>query len=110
MERRGCGLHLHRRPRLPPPETVNTRCTTLCNFAARIVADVATDDGAESRRRVRLVGRLHTGEELAEVEVPVEKFAGMDWPMTEWGTRAIVTAGAGAKEHLRAAIMTLSGD
>jgi hypothetical protein len=82
----------------------------LCNFVARIVADVTTDDGVECRRRLRLVGRLDAGDELPEVEVPAERFAGMDWPMTEWGTRAIVSAGAGSKDHLRAAVLTLSGD
>ncbi|MBX9584566.1 MAG: DUF927 domain-containing protein [Gemmataceae bacterium] len=82
----------------------------LCNFTARIVADVTTDDGAETRRRLRLAGRLATGADLPEAEVPAERFAAMDWPMTAWGTRAIVHAGGGNKDHLRAAIQTLSGD
>lgn len=82
----------------------------LCNFAARIVADVTTDDGTECRRRLRVTGTLDTGAALLEVEVAAERFAAMDWPMNEWGTRAIVAAGAGAKDHLRVAILTNSPD
>ncbi|HET6576310.1 MAG TPA: hypothetical protein VFG68_22095, partial [Fimbriiglobus sp.] len=36
----------------------NSPDVPLCNFTARIVADVTTDDGAECRRRLRLAGRL----------------------------------------------------
>jgi hypothetical protein len=80
----------------------------LCNFAARVIAEVTTDDGAECRRRLRLVGRLDTGEELPEIEVPVERFATMEWPMNQWGTRAVVAAGSGSRDHLRAAILKIS--
>lgn len=34
----------------------------------------------------------------------------MNWPVSEWGTRAVVFAGQGVKDHLRTAIQLLSGD
>jgi hypothetical protein len=84
--------------------------TPLCNFAARITADVSVDDGAERRRVFRLDGRLDTGEPLGEVEVPADQFSRMDWVTAAWGVRATVNAGMGTKDHLRAALQILSGD
>src|SRR5262249_24897549 len=34
----------------------------------------------------------------------------MRWPMSKWGVRAVVLAGAGTADHLRAALQLLSGD
>src|SRR5262249_18174056 len=36
-------------------------------------------------------------------------FAGMGWIVPAWGTRAVVYAGQGTKDHLRAALQLLSG-
>jgi hypothetical protein len=82
--------------------------TLLANFAAVITAEVAEDDGAEVRRRVRVRGELDNGEPLPEVEVPAATFGAMDWVLPEWGTRAVVAAGQGVRDNLRAAIQNLS--
>jgi hypothetical protein len=82
----------------------------LCNFSARIVQDVVHDDGAEQMRRLVLEGKLAGGPALPRAEVPATEFAGMNWVVPAWGTRAVVNAGMGTKDHLRAALQLLSGD
>src|SRR5262249_35126706 len=82
----------------------------LCNFTARIVEDVVHDDGAEQARRLAVRGTLADGSPLPRAEVPAADFAGMAWVVPAWGTRAVVYAGMGTKDHLRAALQLLSGD
>jgi hypothetical protein len=81
----------------------------LCNFDARIVEQVVHDDGAEQSRRLRLEGSLASGESLPAIEVGMEEFARGDWPLLRWGSEAVVLAGPGNKDHLRAAVQLLSG-
>jgi hypothetical protein len=80
----------------------------LCNFTASIAGEIIRDDGVEQFRRLSLEGSLATGEELPAIGVTVEEFARGDWPLTRWGSRAIVFAGQGNKDHLRAAIQLRS--
>jgi hypothetical protein len=82
----------------------------LCNFTARIVEDVVHDDGAEQTRYLTAQGTLADGSALPRAEVPAADFAGMGWIVPAWGTRAVVYAGMGTKDHLRAALQLLSGD
>jgi hypothetical protein len=44
------------------------------------------------------------------VEIPAERFAGMDWIIPQWGVGPVFRAGNGTRDHLRAALQTLSGD
>jgi hypothetical protein len=80
----------------------------LTNFTARIVADVALDDGAEIRRRFEieaaLKGRVH------RFLVPSERFAAMNWPVEHLGASAIVYPGQSLKDHTRCAVQMLSGE
>lgn len=87
-----------------------TTDTPLCNFAARITEDRTRDDGAERTRVFVLEGQLASGQPLPPIEVAASQFAGMNWPTAEWGTGAVVLAGQGTKDHLRAALQLLSGD
>jgi len=81
----------------------------LCKFDTRIVAEVTTDDGSgEPRCAFRLSGRLDTGEDLPEVEVPAERYAGMEWVVPKWRGRAMVYVGQGP--HLAVAIQSVSGN
>ncbi len=80
----------------------------LANFDARIFEEVAYDDGAEVVRAFKLRGRLVTGAELSDARVTASEFGGLGWVASAWGARALVTAGQGAKDHLRAAIQVLS--
>jgi hypothetical protein len=120
-----------RRPRAKPPEApspeeqyrVEGGClcrvtsmpfcapipTPLCNFDARITEEVVHDDGVEQSRRLTISGTLAAGEPLSPVEVGMEEFARGDWPLARWGSHAVVCAGLGNKDHLRAALQLLSG-
>jgi hypothetical protein len=82
----------------------------LCNFAARIVEEVVHDDGAERTRFLGIQGAQANGSPLPRVEVLASEFATMTWIVPAWGTRAVVFAGMGTKDHLRAALQLMSGD
>jgi hypothetical protein len=45
---------------------------------------------------------------LPDARVTAAEFGGMAWVASAWGARALVSAGNGAKDHLRAAIQVLS--
>lgn len=80
----------------------------LANFDARIFEEVAYDDGAEVVRAFKMRGKLASGTALADARVTASEFNGMTWVTSAWGARALVSAGAGARDHLRAAIQVLS--
>ncbi len=82
----------------------------LCNFAASIVGELVKDDGAEKHSSFSLEGRLSTGGALDRIEVPSAQFGGLGWIIAQWGARAVVNAGNGTKDHLRAALQTVSGE
>jgi hypothetical protein len=80
----------------------------LCDFDARIVEEIWRDDGVERSLRFRIEGTLAAGGPLPAIEVSSEEFVKGEWPLIHWGRRAVVLAGAGIKDHLRAAIQLLS--
>jgi hypothetical protein len=80
----------------------------LCNFAARVAEEVALDDGAEVTRAFTIEGRLQHGEALPAARIPASRFVSMTWIPEHWGVRAVVNAGMSTRDHLRAAIQTLS--
>ena len=82
----------------------------LANFSARIVEQTTADDGAERALYLALEGTLRDGTPLPRVEIPAKDFADLQWVVPSWGTRAVIAAGPGARDHLRAAIQSLSGD
>jgi 5S rRNA maturation endonuclease (ribonuclease M5) len=86
----------------------NELAQTLANFDARIVDEVAYDDGAEVVRAFKVRGRLASGAPLPDARVTAADFGGMSWVASAWGAKALVSAGNGAKDHLRAAIQVLS--
>lgn len=81
----------------------------VSNFTARIVDEEVRDDGAERRVVFRIAGQLK-GEDLPVIKVGAERFAALTWVTECWGGRAVVYAGQGNKDHMRAAIQLLSGD
>ncbi len=83
--------------------------TPLCNFTASIVGELVRDDGAEKQTYFNLEGRLASGGRLERIEVPSAQFSGLGWILIHWGARAVVNAGNGTKDHLRAALQTVSG-
>jgi hypothetical protein len=82
----------------------------LCNFAARIVAQTTVDDGAEKSIRLAIEGALSDGTPLPPAEVKAEDFARMEWTIPNWGSKAVVHAGMGTRDHLRCSLQLLSGD
>ena len=79
----------------------------LCNFAARIVAETARDDGQEVHLLLTLDGE-QGGRLLPAVHVGFDTFNGMGWPAKHWGSHCIVEPGMATKDKLRAAIQHLS--
>jgi hypothetical protein len=83
----------------------------LCNFACKVVEESVLDDGSgEVRQMFTIEGTLADARPLAPCQVSAPDFMAMAWPVREWGMSAIVNAGQGAKDHLRAAIQHASKD
>ena len=81
----------------------------LCNFTARIVAEEVLDDGAEQRTVFVIEGELPSHRPLPPTRVAAERYPAMNWVTEAWGTAAVIFAGQGKRDHLRAAIQMLSG-
>ncbi|MDI6710853.1 MAG: hypothetical protein QME76_09295 [Bacillota bacterium] len=80
----------------------------LCNFTARVERQISRDDGSgEAAMVFSISGTLADGRPLPALAVPAEQFGGMAWPL-RWGVNAVVSAGMGAKERLREAVLLLS--
>ena len=45
---------------------------------------------------------------MPRVEVTTEQFGRMQWPLEQWGTKAVVYAGMGVRDQLRTAYDTLT--
>lgn len=80
----------------------------LANFTAKIQEERIRDDGAEAKVDFIISGTLGSGEPLPLAEVPASKFPQMNWATEHWGTRAVVYAGQGTKDHMRCAIQLTS--
>lgn len=80
----------------------------LCNFTARIVEELAKDDGVDDPAlAMRLVGCLN-GRELPPIDMNWEQFIGMAWAAKQWASSCVIEPGSGIKDALRAAIQTIS--
>jgi len=82
--------------------------TPLTNFPARIIGNIAEDDGAEVRRVLEVEAKLK-GRTRTERLTP-DRFAAMGWHIDLLGPGAIVYPGQNTKENARTAIQLLSGD
>jgi len=82
--------------------------TPLTNFTARIVGDIARDDGVEVHRVFEVEAQLRGRVERAPL--PASQLFTMNWPVEILGAGAVVSAGFGLKDHARAAVQHLSGD
>jgi hypothetical protein len=80
----------------------------LCNFEARIVAEVRRDDGVESRLLFDIEAKH--GNTVRTFTLPAAQFGGMNWVTEHLGASAAVNPGMAAKDHCRYAIQILSGD
>jgi hypothetical protein len=78
----------------------------LCNFDARIIADVIEDDGAAERRVYEVQGKLASQHIYTTVSVSADEFGVMKWTDRLLGAAATIYAGQG--EHVRCAVRLLS--
>jgi hypothetical protein len=78
----------------------------LTNFSARIVTNIEADDGVQTIHSLELDAMLKG--RSVRFSVPSSEFSSMNWPIEKLGGEAIIAAGAGAKDHARAAIQYLS--
>jgi hypothetical protein len=86
----------------------NHQDSRLCNFIARIKAEVAHDDGAEVTRHLAIEGTLASGKPLPRAYVAASQFGSMNWVLEHWGVAATVSAGQSAKDRIREAIQSFS--
>lgn len=86
----------------------NEFLTPLCNFSARILRQITQDNGLERTSFFDIYGKGETEHEFPVARVAASAFGSMSWVLENWGAQAIVHAGMGARDHLRAAIQTLS--
>jgi Domain of unknown function (DUF3854)/Domain of unknown function (DUF927) len=80
----------------------------LASFTAHVVEEVTVDDGLEAIKHFVIEGQEADGVALPRIRIPAARFNAMDWVTANWGVRAVVNAGMGIKDHLRAAIQTFS--
>lgn len=78
----------------------------LTTYAARIVADIARDDGTEVTRALEIVTRMHGRGYRATI--PAAEFGGMAWAVRLMGGAAILAPGIGMADRARHAIQVLS--
>lgn len=81
--------------------------TPLCNFRARIVADILRDDGIDPRRVFEVEAQVGSRTVEGLLLEPAE-FARMEWPLAKLGATASIAPGGWATDHIRAAIQALS--
>lgn len=82
----------------------------LCNFSAKIVADVSKDDGEEITHHMAIIGRLEDGQELPEITISASDYEYMRWVIANWGARTAIEPGKDTRDSLRHAIQFLSKD
>jgi hypothetical protein len=87
-----------------------TALVPLCNFTARIVEAVTRDDGVEQSATFAVAGQRSDGRALPRVSVDAADFGRLEWVTPAWHGEAVVYAGAGTRDNLRAAIELLSTD
>ena len=80
----------------------------LCNFTARILAEVVEDDGVEQHRLIQLSALLKR--RTFAFQVTAAQFDSMNWITEQVGTKAVVHVGLSMREHLNNAIQLLSDD
>jgi hypothetical protein len=86
----------------------NDKLLALTNFTARIERELVMDDGAETKTAFEIVGTLDNGRALDRIRISPETFAKQPWPLMFWGAGAIVHPGAHTRDHVCAAVQTMS--
>jgi len=82
----------------------------LANWHAKIIREVARDDGQEITRRFVITGQLANGGKLPTCEVDAASFASLNWVIQNWGLRPNIAAGQSVRDKIREAIQWESKD
>jgi phage/plasmid primase-like uncharacterized protein len=80
----------------------------LCNFDAWIEEDRQLDNGQETTHAFLIRGRLATGDALAPIAVPADRFRSIGWVTSQWGARPIIKSGPSRLDQIREAIQRRS--
>lgn len=80
----------------------------VCNFTARITAQVTADDGAEQSLQFAIEAS-HSGRTY-QLSVPADQFVAMNWHIRHIGSSAVIFPSQNFPAHARAAIQLLSGE
>ena len=87
---------------------VKNRDTKLCNFTAKITHEVTKVDGKNSFKTLLVEGKKCDGTYFPLVDIEANRFDSMEWLMTHWGANAIINVTPKSKDHVAAAIKSLS--
>ena len=82
--------------------------TKLCNFIAEITHEVTKVDGQNSFKTLLVQGQHSDGTYFPPVDIEASRFDSMEWLMPHWGPKAIINVGPKSKDHVAAAIKSLS--
>ena len=82
--------------------------TKLCNFIAEITHEVTKVDGQNSFKTLLVQGQQSDGTYFPPVDIEASRFDSMEWLMSHWGPKAIINVGPKSKDHVAAAIKSLS--
>jgi len=81
----------------------------LSNFTANVTEIRRIDDGSgDVEQYFTVIGALDEGTALPPTTLRAAEFVSMNWPVSSWGLRSIVTPGQNSRDHLRAAIQWFS--
>lgn len=81
---------------------------TMGTFVALPVREILRDDGVQSSIWLEIAGWDSCGRSLPTQQVPMSKFASMEWVSTGWGMKANIMSGNGVKDRLRS-VITMAG-
>lgn len=80
----------------------------IANFTAEITAETKYTDGANTTTMLTIIGTDSEGQSYPEITISADKFQSMQWPLSLWGSTAIIPPSGSAREHLRTHIQLKS--
>jgi hypothetical protein len=80
----------------------------LANFDARIIREIAVDDGQTNEMFLEITGSIDGNGGPKKFEISAKDFQTLNWVIPKLGAKAIISPGTSKKDHLRTAIQFLS--
>ena len=91
-------------------QRVDEGARTLSTFVALPTREITQDDGAQVEKYLEIMGWDMKGRPLERVQVSMESFGGMNWPLKHWGLAANVMPGSTVKDKLRYAVTAVGAE